>query len=121
MCYRINRLCTDPKNVRTKLQQFDMRLNTRRYKASEIKPLFLRDAETEQKRALQQQSSTPTTAKETPTDDKPVTFFHVQYHPDGPKSRDIQHIWWETLSTPEHCHTWTSYPSHAGTPIVWNA
>jgi hypothetical protein len=109
MSYRIHRLCTDPDDIKKKVKQLYNRLRVRGYKPSDLKPLFQRAAE----KALQH--NIPSTPQATP--DEPVIFFHVQYHPNGPSSRDIQQTWRDTISEPPQCRTLASYATHNGPPI----
>jgi hypothetical protein len=92
-----------------KVRQLYNRLRVRCYKPSDLKPLFQRATEN----ALQHNiPSTPQAAS-----DEPVIFFHVQYHPNGPPSRDIQQTWRDTIYEPPQCRTLASYGSHNEPPI----
>jgi hypothetical protein len=109
MSYRIRRLCTDPDDIKMKVRQLYNRLRVRGYKPSDLNPIFQRAAE----KALQH--NIPSTPQATP--DEPVIFFHVQYHSNGPPSRDIQQAWRDTISEPPQCRTLASCRSHNGPPI----
>jgi hypothetical protein len=109
MSYRIHCICSNPYDIKTKVKQLYNRLRARGYKPSDLKPLFQRAAE----KALQH--NIPSTPQATL--DEPVIFFHVQYHPNGPPSRDIQKTWRDTISEPPQCRTLASYASHNGPPI----
>jgi hypothetical protein len=109
MSYRIHRLCTEPDDIKMKVRQLYNGLRVRGYKPSDFKPLFQQATE----KALQHTiPSTPQAAC-----DEPVIFFHVQYHPIGPPSQEIQQTWSDTISEPPQCRTLVSYESHNGTPI----
>jgi hypothetical protein len=90
MSYRIHRLCTDPDDINIGGNQLYNRMRVRGCKPSDLKPLFQRVAE---KALLHNIPSTPHA-----TSDEPVIFFHIQYHPNGPPSREIQQTWRDTIS-----------------------
>ena len=92
--HRFFTLCTDQSDAIDKTKEFYQRLLVRGYKADHVKPLIYK--------AIDKMTRTPppsTQQPDQPTTDNP-TFFHIQYHPNDPTSRDLQQLWKEHIVHP---------------------
>lgn len=107
---RLRRLCSASTDADNKIQQFYERLRHRGHNDESLLPLFRRaeenaatymsrsDEEKERLRKLKKIAS-----------NKQI-YFHLQYHPEDPPSREIQKIWQEHVSHPSddtplhHCY-----------------
>jgi hypothetical protein len=110
MSHRIHTLCTDPTNQRRRMKSFYLRLKARGYKPTALLPIFRKAAERIQTPILRQEQGEE--------EHEPRIFFHVQCHPTGPTSYEIQRAWRETIYCPDQCRTLASYHSHEGTSIA---
>ena len=97
---RIRRLCTDPSDATNKIQEFFNRLLARGHTAESLNPLFQRAY----KNATAYLNCTPeekeVLRKQKLINSKKQVFFHLQYHPENPSSREIQELWREYVSNP---------------------
>ena len=91
-CHRIHTLCSDSTDKDHLLRQFFTRLRARGYPATTLAPLF--------ERARLLALTPPPLASITDTlaltdEDmmKKRIFFHIEYHPDSPRSSTLQEIW----------------------------
>ena len=93
---RIYKLCSDPTDRETRTKEMFQHLLARGYKAPHIRPIF--------NKAIQKSQELDAPPAPVLDDDQPknLVFFHLRYHPDGPKSSDIQQIWRETVSHPPY-------------------
>ena len=91
-CHRILTLCSVDADITFHLRRFFLRLRARGYSSATLLPLFHRA------HLLAQQS----TATKLNADDmlKKRIFFHLEYHPDAPKSPELQEIWQRTIMHP---------------------
>jgi hypothetical protein len=110
MSHRIHTLCTDPNYQRRRMKSFYLRLKARGYKPTDLLPIFRKAAERIRTPIIRQEQGEE--------EHEPHILFHVQYHPNGPTSYEIQRAWRETISCPDQCRTLASYRSHEGTPIA---
>ena len=90
---RIYTLCSDPDDVRSRLQDFWNRLISRGYPTAQIKPLFLKGLHN----AREYIACPPTK-----TADTNCVFFHLRYHPQDPPSSEIQTAWRNQVSHPAY-------------------
>ena len=91
---RIYTLCSDPLDIRNRLQDFWNRLASRGYPQSQIKPLFQKGVAN----AKEYLAHPPEKAT-----DKNCAFFHLRYHPQDPPSSMIQRAWQSTVASPPFC------------------
>jgi hypothetical protein len=97
---RIRRLCSKQSDAGGQIKQFFTRLLARGHTREFLQPLFKRAEEnaanylsrsTEEHDRLRM-------SKEAKSSDQ--VFFHLQFHPNDPPSRDIQNLWREHVSHP---------------------
>jgi hypothetical protein len=93
MSHRIHTLCTDPTDQRIRMKSFYLRLKARGYKPTALLPIFRKSAEHIQTPVIRQEQGEE--------EHEPGIFLHVQYHPNGPTSYEIQRAWRETISCPD--------------------
>jgi hypothetical protein len=91
----IHTLCTDPNYQRRRMKSFYLRLKARGYKPTALLPIFRRAAERIRTPIIRQEQGEE--------EHEQNIFFHVQYHPNGPTSYEIQRAWRETISCPYQC------------------
>jgi hypothetical protein len=97
---RIRRLCSKQSDADDRTKQFFARLLARGHTHEFLRPLFQR-AEVNAASYLSRNSEEHDRlriSKEAKSSDQ--VFFHLQFHPDDPPSRDIQSIWREQVSHP---------------------
>lgn len=85
--YRIYSLCSEPVDIRRRLQDFWNRLLARGYSKDALLPLF-------QAGIAKQVNPSPATLRD------PPVFYHVQYHPQAPRSQAIQRAWRQHVAFP---------------------
>ena len=90
-CHRIHTLCSDPADKSSHLRQFMTRLLARGYSYSTLHPLFIRARNL----ALNPPAITPISTEV--EDNKRRIFFHLEYHPDSPRSPELQSVWRNTV------------------------
>ena len=122
--YRMYKLCSHQHDIEQEMYLFFKRLLDRGYTFSQLAPLFLA-AETQGKL----RAETRHAQLENPQTDPPrtpgnssiqQTFFHSQYHPSNPPSREIQRLWrTHILSPPGRPHL-NQLRNHEGYPITIN-
>ena len=97
---RIHRLCSTPLEVRKHTRAFLHRLINRGHHTTTLTPLFRKATKnalaymsrSADEHAIRQQMQKAKTEH--------TIFFHLQYHPQDPTARELQHIWQETIATP---------------------
>eukprot|EP00804_Cyclotella_cryptica_P007593 CCRYP_010665-RA/>CCRYP_010665-RA protein AED:0.25 eAED:0.45 QI:0/-1/0/1/-1/0/1/0/217 len=86
----------NPKNTRA----FHQRLTDRGYPSTTITPLFRKATHN----ALQYMACSPDdhATRQCKLKEKTANtvFLHLQYHPQGPPARDLQHLWQQTVAAP---------------------
>jgi hypothetical protein len=87
--FRIQRLYSEETDRQNLKREFYQRLIVRGYKPSDIKPLFAK-AESNAKKQK-------TVANNT----RDNTFLHLPYHPNNPRSHEIQQIWQDSMIQPQ--------------------
>ena len=98
-CHRMHTLCSDSADKTFHLRQFMARLLARGYSHSVLRPLFIRARHL----ALNPPAVTPTIDEA--EDSKRRIFFHLEYHPDSPKSKELQSVWNNTvINHPQSAH-----------------
>ena len=99
---RIRRLCTHQHEANNHIQQFYQRLLDRGHTATNLLPLF-RKAEANAKAYLNRsEAEREQLRKQKWIDSHNQVFFHLQYHPEDPRSSEIQSLWRELVSQPDN-------------------
>eukprot|EP00804_Cyclotella_cryptica_P019639 CCRYP_013977-RA/>CCRYP_013977-RA protein AED:0.47 eAED:0.53 QI:0/-1/0/1/-1/0/1/0/170 len=97
---RIHCLCSTPPEIRKHTRAFLCRLINRGHHTATLTPLFRKAT----KNALAYMSGSAGEHAICQQIQKAKTehtvFFHLQYHPQDPTARELQHIWQETIATP---------------------
>ena len=97
---RIRRLCSKQSDANDRIKQFFTRLLARGHTHESLSPLFKR-AEVNAANYLSRSTEEHERlrlSKESTSSDK--VFFHLEFHPENPPSRDIQSLWREHVSHP---------------------
>ena len=98
---RIRRLCTHKSDADSSIRDFLDRLLQRGHTQESLAPLFA-SAENNAKAFLQRSNSERKQLKQQQWKDAHnQVFFHLQFHPNDPTSRDIQTLWRDTVAEPE--------------------
>jgi hypothetical protein len=90
--FRIQRLCSEETDKSKLKKQFFQRLLVRGYKPADIKPVFEKAESNAIKKQQQKQKS----------DMRDTVFLHLPFHPDNPRSGNIQKIWQEHMVEPQN-------------------
>jgi hypothetical protein len=101
--YRIYTLCSDPADIRYRLQDFWNRLLARGYDGAKIRTPF-------EKGIANAKAFVNAPAPEPEIDPPSPLFFHLQYHPQDPPSSVIQQAWKEFVSLPSRSQPLASLP-----------
>jgi hypothetical protein len=88
MLYRIYTLCSDQDDRQIRTTAFYHHLQRRGYESKALRPLF-HLAITKAKA----RETAPSPAPATQADVRTYQFFHLEYHPLNPPSRDFQAAW----------------------------
>jgi hypothetical protein len=95
MLYRIYTLCSDQDDRQVRTTEFYHHLKRRCYDLKALRPLFhlaITKAKTRE--------TAPSPAPATQTDVRTYQFFHLEYHPVNPPSRDFQAAWTNYVASP---------------------
>mmetsp|Transcript_4359 Transcript_4359/g.9463 ORF Transcript_4359/g.9463 Transcript_4359/m.9463 type:complete len:207 (-) Transcript_4359:274-894(-) len=113
--HRIYTLCSDPAEVRRHLQNLYHRLLVRGHSSTSLLPLFQRAA------VLHREWLTRHVAdRGSSTNLRETMFFHLQYHPGDPPSRDLQIIFRDRISAPPYGRPLALVRNKSGFPIRIN-
>lgn len=113
---RIYKLCSSPLDRQTRTREMLQHLLARGYKAPDLLPIFRKaigKALAVAAALNSDASATQPVAEPSPN----LVFFHLRYHPDGPKSSAIQQAWRETVSHPPNRPTLESLSNHLDQPF----
>lgn len=122
--FRIFELCSHQHDIEQEMYLFFKRLLDRGYTFSQLAPLFLA-AESQGIRHAEARRAQPENPQTRPmqapdNDSQKQIFFHLQYHPSNPSSREIQQLWRShILSPPERPHL-NQLRNRDGYPITIN-
>jgi hypothetical protein len=97
---RIHRLCSTPQEIQKHTRAFHRRLANRGHHPATITPLFhkaTQNAIAYTSRPPEEQTTRQQLQK---TKTEHTVFFHLQFHPQDPTARDLQHTWQQTVATP---------------------
>ena len=92
-CHRIHTLCSDESDRTSNLRNFLRRLRARGYPLHTLLPLFHRAHLLASSQAADELCTTV-------DDNKKRIFFHLEFHPDSPRSPELQTIWRNTVLQP---------------------
>ena len=95
MIFRIYTLCSDPTDVKARLQDFWNRLLARGYTADNITTLFSKGIDNSRNYI---DPNIPAATKE----HIPNLFLHLRYHPQDPAPPALQKAWRDTMALPPH-------------------
>jgi hypothetical protein len=101
--YRIYTLCSDPLDIRHRLQDFWNRLLARGYDLAKIRLPF-------EKGIANAKAFLNTTAALPAVDPPTPLFFHLQYHPQDAPSSVIQQAWKDLVALPRYSQPLASLP-----------
>ena len=90
--HRIHTLCSDPLDIRQRLQDFWNRLLARGYEKHDLLKPF--------SAGVAMAKAHLASLDDPPPPNDPCFFFHLQYHPQDPPSSAIQKAWHQTVSHP---------------------
>ncbi|MGA0808888.1 MAG: hypothetical protein ACO3PI_07545, partial [Burkholderiaceae bacterium] len=97
---RIRRLCTDKADADAKVVEFLHQLLARGHTRNSLQPLFHK-AEANAAAYLARTPAEHATIRQQKLDEgSSQLYFHLQYHPEDPKAREIQELWREFVSHP---------------------
>ncbi|KAL7485665.1 hypothetical protein ACHAW6_011260 [Cyclotella cf. meneghiniana] len=108
---RIHRLCSSTKDIRIKTLAFYDRLTQRGYNKATLDPLFKRAITNAQKNANNTYTDHTHQTQQNAVSKQNV-FLHLQYHPQDPRAKEIQHVWERTITRPPgqpHISNMTNY------------
>ena len=103
MIFRIYTLCSDPNDVRIRLQDFWNRLLARGYTAVNITTLFSKGIDNARKFV---DPTTPALV----TEHVPNLFLHLCYHPQDPAPQVLQQAWKDTMALPHNSQSLATLP-----------
>jgi hypothetical protein len=103
MIFRIYTLCSDPNDVRARLQDFWNRLLARGYTAVNITTLFSKGIDNARNFI---DPTTTAIAKEY----VPNLFLHLRYHPQDPAPEVLQRAWKDTMALPRNSQSLATLP-----------
>ncbi|KAL7502226.1 hypothetical protein ACHAXN_000240, partial [Cyclotella atomus] len=99
---RLRRLCTLSTDADVKIHQFYERLRHRGHTDESLQPLFRRAEENALNYINRSAEDRERLSKLKSIDSQNQVYFHLQFHPEDPPSRDIQRIWQEHVSHPKN-------------------
>jgi hypothetical protein len=97
---RVRRLCTHEADATAKLQQFFTRLTARGHHPNDLLPLFRRAEENAQNYLARNNDDQVRLRNRKLLQSQKQVFFHLQYHPEDPPTRDIQRLWQDYVAKP---------------------
>ena len=106
MIFRIYTLCSDPTDVRARLQDLWNRLLARGYTADKITTPFSKGIDNARNYI---DPATPAIS----TKHVPNLFFHLRYHPQDPSPQVLQKAWRDTMALPPHSRPLETIPVYS--------
>jgi hypothetical protein len=97
---RIRRLCSKQSDADSKISEFFQRLLARGHTQESLAPLFSRAEENAKAYLARSKEEHLALCKVKWDDSHNQIFFHLQFHPEDPPSREIQKLWQEFVSNP---------------------
>ena len=111
-CLRIYTLCSDKKDIHHLLRVFLFRLRARGYHDSILLPLF-------ERAYVISLEDRPYKYKVTSEENalKTRIFFHCEYHPNNPKTFELQQLWQDYIMQPSADYHLSKCENNSGHPI----
>eukprot|EP00956_Cyclotella_meneghiniana_P032435 scaffold89233_cov70-Cyclotella_meneghiniana.AAC.1 len=97
---RFRRHCTHRHDANAKIKQFIQRLIARGHKKDDLLPIFERAEINATKYLRRTEAESKQMAKDKWKQSRKQVFFHLQYHPEDPQTREIQKLWRDLVSDP---------------------
>ena len=89
---RINRLCSDSDDITQRIRIFFRRLMRRAHKPSKLLPLFKQAMANAKKYLATSEEEKAAQREKKRSDAQRRVYFHQEFHPQGPKAREIQSL-----------------------------
>ena len=89
---RINRLCLDSDDITQRIRIFFRRLMRRAHKPSKLLPLFKQAMANAKKYLATSEEEKAAQREKKRSDAQRRVYFHQEFHPQGPKAREIQSL-----------------------------
>ena len=105
----IDHLCSSTQDIHTKILVFYDCLTQTGYNNSTLDPLFQQVITIAQKKPYNNTNNDNT---HHPQQNAVSKLLHLQYHPQDPRAKEIQHIWERTITSPpgqQHISNMTNY------------
>ena len=115
----IHCLCSTPSEIHHNTKAFYQHLITQGYDHHTLTPIFQKATYNALAYLSRSLADHDNRRSEKQNKTKRTVFLHLQYHPQDPPAREIQHIWESTVAHPPgqpHINTMTNYDG-ACTPI----
>jgi hypothetical protein len=97
---RICRLCSKKRDADNKIMEFFHRLLARGHTRENLGPLFSKAEKNAAAFLARSEEEHAALRKQKWSDSHNQVFFHLQYHPEDPPSKEIQKLWQELVSNP---------------------
>ena len=97
---RIRRLCTINDDANTKISEFFTRLLARGHTSESLEPLFRRAEANAESYLRRSPAEHERLRQQKLVDSSKQVFFHLQYHPEDPRSSKIQELWRDIVANP---------------------
>ena len=97
---RFRRLCSKRSDANKKIQEFAKRLMDRGHTREKLEPIFAKAEVNASNYLKRTESDMELLEKKKWIKSNKQIFFHLQYHPEDPPSRDIQKLWTDLVAEP---------------------
>ena len=97
---RVRRLCTRREDADTKIREFFDRLLARGHTRDKLLPIFARAEENASEYINRTPAEKEARRQKKLLESQSQIYFHLQFHPEDPPSRDIQKLWKEHVANP---------------------
>eukprot|EP00804_Cyclotella_cryptica_P004320 CCRYP_013511-RA/>CCRYP_013511-RA protein AED:0.31 eAED:0.31 QI:0/-1/0/1/-1/0/1/0/340 len=97
---RIHRLCSTPEEISKHSRAFHRRLINRGHHSATITPLFHRATQNAHTYLLRTPDEHTLCQRSLQAKTNNTIFSHLQYHPQDPTARELQHAWQQTIVLP---------------------
>eukprot|EP00956_Cyclotella_meneghiniana_P004412 scaffold5387_cov81-Cyclotella_meneghiniana.AAC.1 len=97
---RIRRLCSNQSNAAANIRNFQERLLARGHVPCNLNPLFERAEKNAHEYMSKSQAEHEEARRIKQAEAQQQIYFHLQYHPEDPPSREIQKLWRDFVSHP---------------------
>jgi hypothetical protein len=97
---RLRRLCSNASDADEKVKQFFERLRHRGHSEESLKPIFARAEANASKYINNTAEERVRQTQQKGIDSQKQIYFHLQFHPENPPTRDIQALWTDYMARP---------------------